>query len=355
MGDLFGRERAFLAALVVFAASAAGGAAPSFEVLVAARAVQGVAAAVLAPAALSLLITSFGDPRERARAFGVFSTVAIGGGAVGLLLGGVLTEYLSWRWTLYVDVVFAAAAGLGAALSMVRTRPVGRVRVDVVGAVLVTGGLFGLVFGLSQAESAGWTSVVTVTSLVAGAALLVAFGLAQRRVAAPLLPLRILADRTRAVAFAALAVSGSGMFGLFLFLTHHLQTVLDLSPLLSGLAFLPMVACIMLSANLANTVGLPRFGPRIVLTTGLAVGALALARLSRLDADSGYASGVLPSLIGMGIGMGMIVSPAMSTATAGVRPGDTGVASALVNTMQQVGGSLGITVLSTIAATASDA
>ena len=356
VGDVFGRQRTFVAALVAFAlASAVGGAAPSFGVLVTARAVQGVAAAMLAPAALSMMITTFEGSRDRGRAFGIFTTVAVGGGAVGLILGGVLTEYLSWRWTMYVNVVFAAVAAIGAVLYMVHTRPAGRPRIDGVGALLASAGLFGLVFGFSYAESAGWTSAVTVTSLVLGLILLVAFGVVERRVVAPLLPLRIVADRSRAVALVALAVSGFAMFGLFLFLTYFLQTVRDFSPLVSGLAFLPMVACIMLSANLATGVMLPRFGPRVVITTGMVLGALALALLSRLDADSGYAGGVLPSLIGMGIGMGMIVSPALSTATTGVQPSDTGVASALVSTMQQVGGAIGTAVLSTVAATATAA
>lgn len=354
VGDLFGRKRTFIGALVAFAlASALAGAAPSFGVLVTARAIQGVAAAMLAPAALSMLITTFSHPRDRGRAFSIFSTVAVGGGAVGLLLGGVLTEYLSWRWTMYVNVVFAAVASIGAIISMVGDRPTSRARLDVVGAALASGALFSLAFGFSHAETAGWTSLVTLTSLILGVALLVAFGVAERRVLAPLLPLRIVSNRSRAAAFVALAISGFGMFGLFLFLTYYLQTVRGFSPVMSGLAFLPMIACVMISANLANTVTLPRLGPRVVITTGMAVGGLALAGLSRLDAGSSYAEGVLPSLIGMGLGMGMIVSPAMSTATVGVQPGDAGAASALVNTMQQVGGSIGTAVLSTIAATVS--
>ncbi|SHG52458.1 drug resistance transporter, EmrB/QacA subfamily [Jatrophihabitans endophyticus] len=351
VGDMFGRKRVFLGGLVAFAlASAIGGAAPSFGVLVTARALQGVAGAMLAPAALSTLVTTFREPHERGRAFGVFGTVAVGGGAVGLILGGILTEYLSWRWVMYVNVLFAAAAGIGAVVYMVHERPAVRARIDVVGTVLASAGLFGLVFGFSHAESAGWTSGVTVASLVLGVVLLVGFAFAEQHVGTPLLPLRVVADRSRAVAFAAVAVAGLAMFGLFLFLTYYLQQVKGFSPVMSGLAFLPMIGCVMISSNLSNIVTLPRFGPRVVITIGMVVGSLALLYLSRLDVSSSYAAGVLPSLIFMGFAMGMVMAPSMNTATAGVQPQDSGVASALVSTMQQVGGSIGTAVLSTIVA-----
>ncbi len=354
VGDLFGRKRTFLGGLVAFAvASALGGAAPSFGVLVAARAVQGVAAAMLAPAALSTLVTTFRDPADRGKAFGVFGTVAVAGGAVGLILGGVLTEYLSWRWVMYVNVFFAAAAGLGAMIYMVHERPAVRARIDIVGTVLASSGLLGLVFGFSHAETAGWTAPVTIASLVLGAALLVGFVFAEQRVGVPLLPLRVVADRSRGVAFAAVAVAGLAMFGLFLFLTYYLQSVKGFSPVLSGLAFLPMIICVMISSNVSNIVTLPRFGPRSVITTGMLLGVAALAYLSRLEVSSSYASGVLPALVVMGFAMGMVMAPAMNTATAGVQPQDSGVASALVSTMQQVGGSIGTAVLSTIVASVS--
>jgi EmrB/QacA subfamily drug resistance transporter len=351
IGDIFGRKRVFLAGLAAFAvASAIGGAAPSFGVLVTARALQGVAGAMLAPAALSTLVTTFRDPRDRGKAFGVFGTVAVAGGAVGLVLGGVLTEYLSWRWAMYVNVFFALAAAAGALIWMEHERPDHRPRIDVVGTVLASAGLFGLVFGFSRAESNGWTAASTVLSLLAGVVLLVVFVLAEQRVAAPLLPLRVVADRTRAVAFAAVAVAGIAMFGLFLFLTYYLQTVKGFSPVMSGLAFLPMIGCVMISSNTSNIVTLPRFGPRIVITVGMVLGAASLAYLSRIDVHSSYATAVLPALIGMGFAMGMVMAPSMNTATAGVQPQDSGVAAALVSTMQQVGGSIGTAVLSTIAA-----
>jgi EmrB/QacA subfamily drug resistance transporter len=351
IGDIAGRKRTFLIALVAFAAaSALGGAAPSFAVLVIARALQGVAGAMLAPAALGTLVTTFTNPRDRGRAFGIFGTVAVGGGAVGLILGGVLTQYLSWRWCMYVNVFFAGAAVIGAVMYMTESKPPVRPRIDVGGTVLAGLGLFGLVFGCSQAETDGWGSSVTLVSLIVGAALLVAFVLLEQRVAHPLLPLRVVADRSRGMAFAAVAIAGVAIFGLFLFLTYYLQLVKHFSPVASGLAFLPMIACVMISSNTSNIITLPRFGPRIVITTGMVCAFLGLAYLSRLGVHSSYAGGVLPALILMGFGMGMVMAPAMNTATAGVAPKDSGVAAALVSTMQQIGGSIGTAVMSTIAA-----
>ena len=351
VGDLVGRKRIFLIALVAFAAaSALGGAAPSFGVLVAARAIQGVAGAMLAPAALSTLVTTFSDPRERGKAFGVFGTVAVGGGAVGLILGGILTEYLSWRWCMYVNVLIAAAAFVGALIYMSGSKLAVRPRIDIIGTALAAIGLFGIVFGFSQAEIDGWGSTVTITSLIIGGAFLIAFVLVERVVDHPLLPLRVVADRSRGMAFAAVGIAGLAMFGLFLFLTYYLQVVKGFSPVMSGLAFLPMIGCVMISSNVSNIVTLPRFGPRIIITIGMVLGFLGLGYLSRLDVNSSYAGSVLPALILMGFAMGMVMAPSMNTATAGVQPQDSGVAAALVSTMQQIGGSVGTAVLSTIAA-----
>jgi EmrB/QacA subfamily drug resistance transporter len=351
VGDLVGRKRTFLISLVAFAlASALGGAAPSFAVLVIARALQGAAGAMLAPAALATLVTTFHNPRDRGKAFGVFGTVAVGGGAVGLILGGVLTQYLSWRWCMYVNVVFAAAAIVGAIVYMSEVKPAVRPRVDVVGAVLAGAGLFGLVFGFSEAETGGWASTTTIASLALGVVLLVAFVRAEQKVREPLLPLRVVADRSRGMAFAAVGIAGLAMFGLFLFLTYYLQLVKHFSPVMSGLAFLPMIACIMISSNTSNIVTLPRFGPRIVITVGMGLGFLGLGYLSRITPHSSYAGSVLPALILMGLAMGMVMAPSMNTATAGVQPRDSGVAAAMVSTMQQVGGSIGTAVTSTIAA-----
>jgi hypothetical protein len=234
---------------------------------------------------------------------------------------------------------------------MSEAKPPTRPRVDLVGTVLAAVGLFGLVLGFSQAEISGWGSGVTIVSLVLGALALAAFVRVEQRVAHALLPLRVVADRSRGMAFAAVGIAGLAMFGLFLFLTYYLQVVKHFSPVTSGLAFLPMIGCVMISSNTSNIVTLPRFGPRIVITIGMATGAIGLGYLSRLDVSSSYVGGVLPALILMGLAMGMVMAPSMNTATAGVQPQDAGVAAALVSTMQQVGGSIGTAVMSTIAAT----
>ena len=353
LGDMYSRKRVFITGLAGFAVSSAiGGAAVSFEMLVAARALQGAFGAILAPSALGTLVSTFTDPRERGRAFGVFGSVAAGGGGVGLILGGVLTQYLSWRWTLYVNLVFAVIAVAGALAYMRSSRPASRPRMDWPGAVLACAGLFLIVFGFSHAETAGWTAGLTIGSLVLGLALLAAFVVAERRSSHPLLPLHVILDRTRGGSYVAVGLSGIAIFGIFLFLTYYLQEVKGYSPVTSGLAFLPMIGCILLSSNVSSIVTLPRLGPRVLITTGMLLGAGAMTYLTQLTVTSSYAGGVLPALLILGLGFGMIFAPAINTATAGVRRQDSGVASALVNTMQQVGGSIGTALLSTIALTA---
>src|SRR5450631_4265661 len=352
LGDMFSRKRVFITGLAGFAVSSAiGGAAVSFEMLVAARTLQGAFGALLAPSALGTLVSTFQDPRERGRAFGVFGSVAAGGGGVGLILGGVLTQYLSWRWTLYVNLVFAAIAVAGALAYMTSSRPVSRPRMDWPGAVLACAGLFLIVFGFSHAETAGWTAGLTIGSLVVGVLLLAAFVAVERRSSHPLLPLRVILDRTRGGSYVAVGLSGIAIFGVFLFLTYYLQEVKGYSPVLSGLAFLPMIGCILLSSNVSSIVTLPRFGPRALIASGMLLGAGAMAYLTQITVTSSYVGSVLPALLILGLGFGMIISPAINTATAGVARRDSGVASALVNTMQQVGGSIGTALLSTIALT----
>jgi EmrB/QacA subfamily drug resistance transporter len=353
LGDMYSRKWVFITGLIGFAlASAIGGAAVSFAMLVAARALQGAFGAILAPSALGTLVSTFQDPRERGRAFGVFGSVAAGGGAVGLILGGVLTQYLSWRWTLYVNLVFAVIAVAGALAYINSSRPAARPQMDWPGAVLACAGLFLIVFGFSHAETAGWTAALTIGSLVLGVLLLTGFVLAERRVSHPLLPLRVILDRARGGSYVSVGLVGIAIFGLFLFLTYYLQVIKGYSPLTSGLLFLPMVACILLSSNLSSIVFLPRLGPRVLIATGMVLGAAGTGYLSRITVTSGYASAVLPALLIMGLGFGMIFAPAINTATAGVAREDSGVASALVNTMQQVGGSIGTSALSTIALSA---
>jgi EmrB/QacA subfamily drug resistance transporter len=353
LGDMYSRKWIFITGLIGFAvASAIGGAAVSFAMLVAARALQGAFGAILAPSALGTLVSTFQDPRERGRAFGVFGSVAAGGGAVGLILGGVLTQYLSWRWTLYVNLVFAVIAVAGALAYISSSRPAARPQMDWPGSVLACAGLFLIVFGFSHAETAGWTAALTIGSLVLGVVLLTGFVLAERRVSHPLLPLRVILDRARGGSYACVGLVGIAIFGLFLFLTYYLQVIKGYSPLTSGLLFLPMVGCILLSSNLSSIVFLPRLGPRVLIATGMVLGAAGTGYLSRITVTSGYASAVLPALLIMGLGFGMIFAPAINTATAGVAREDSGVASALVNTMQQVGGSIGTSALSTIALSA---
>jgi EmrB/QacA subfamily drug resistance transporter len=353
LGDLFGRRRTLIAGLVGFAvASAIGGAAQSFGVLVAARAAQGVFGALLAPAALSLLTTTFTDPNERGKAFGIYGAIAGGGGAVGLLLGGVLTEHLSWRWTLYVNLLFAIPAALGALALLARQARDARPHIDVPGTLTATGGLFALVYGFAQAETHGWGSATTLGFLAGGVALLMAFVAIERRAAHPLLPLRVVLDRNRGGSYLAIGISGAGMFGVFLFLTYYLQQTLGYSPIETGFAFLPMLGAVMLTATMSTAALLPRVGPRPLITLGMVLAAGGMVLLAQLGVDSTYAAHVLPGLLVSGVGIGLVMAPAMNTGTLGVDEGDAGVASATVNTMQQIGGSLGTALLSTLAASA---
>jgi EmrB/QacA subfamily drug resistance transporter len=354
LGDLLGRKRVFVIGLTGFAAaSAVGGFAPSFGVLVVARALQGAFAALLAPAALSILTTTFTVPEERNRAFSVFGTIAASGAAVGLILGGALTEYLDWRWSMFINLFLAAPAALAALRLLARDVPASSgSRIDVAGTLTASAGLFALVFGFSNAESHGWAAPVTIAAISAGVALLGAFVAVERRVANPLLPLRVLADRDRSAGYLAIAAVGAGLFGVFLFLTYYMQQTLGFSPLTTGLAFMPMMAVIIPVGGIAQTRLLPRYGARPLVTAGMLLGALAMVMFTGVGVDSGYVADILPGLLVMGLGLGLVFAPAMSTATLGVDARDAGVASALVNTGQQIGGSIGTALLSTLAASA---
>ncbi|WP_052367011.1 MFS transporter [Paraoerskovia marina] len=353
LSDILGRRRTFLVGLVGFAgASAMGGAAQSFEMLVAARALQGVFGALLAPSALAVLTTTFTDPKERGRAFGVFGAIAGMGGAVGLLLGGYLTENFDWRWNLYVNLIFAAVALVAGAILLPRGEQTRRQSLDVPGVLLGSTGLFALVYGFSQAEPRGWDSAWTWGPLVASVVLIVAFVLWQRRAPQPLLPMHVVLDRDRGAAYVAILVAGSGMFGVFLFLTYYLQSSMGYSPMTTGLAFLPMVIAIVITAQVSNNITLPRFGPKVLVPVGLATSAVGMMWFTQLASDSTYATDVMPGLILMGIGMGSTMPPSFQLATLGVEPRYAGVASAMVSTSQQVGGAIGTAVLNTLAATA---
>jgi EmrB/QacA subfamily drug resistance transporter len=354
IGDLIGRKRAFIIGLIGFAlASALGGAADSFGLLVVARALQGAFGALLAPTALAVLTTTFTIPKERARAFGVFGAIAGAGGAVGLLLGGFLTEQFDWRWSLYINVVIAVIAVVGAVI-FVSTPPRdgARPKLDVPGTVLVSGALFSLVYGFSNAETDGWDSPLSWGFIAASVVLLTAFVLWQRRAAHPLLPLAILADRNRAAAYIAVLIAGAGMFGVFLFVTYYVQSTLGFSPMQTGFAFLPMILALVLAAQLGTNIFVPRFGPKIMVPVGMTIMAAGMVLFTRLDIDSNYAPEILLPLIVLGFGMGSTMPAAMQTATLGVDRQYAGVASAMVNTSQQVGGSIGVALLNTLAATA---
>ena len=354
LSDLIGRKITFLGGLIGFAAaSAAGGAATSFTMLVTARACQGAFGAFLAPAALTLLSTTFSDPKERGKAFGVYGAIAGGGGAVGLVLGGVLTEYLSWRWCLYVNVIFAAIAAIGG-MALLRRQPrTGpRPRLDMPGVVLVSASMFCLVYGFSNAASHSWHAPSTYGFLATGVGLLTLFALWQGLASHPLLPPRVLLDRNRGGSNLAVLIRGAGMFGILLFLTYYLQQTLHYSPVVTGLAFLPMVGMIVVCANLANIVLLPRLGPKPLVTLGMLLASGAMVWLSGIGPHSGYVTAVLGPLLMAGMGFGFTTAPAMNTGTYGVTPRDAGVASATLNTGQQIGGSIGTSLLTTLAASA---
>ena len=353
LGDLFGRKWTLIGGLAGFSvASAIGGLAQSFGMLVAARALQGAFGALLAQSALGLLTVTFQGSADRAKAFGIFSAIAAGGASLGLLLGGVLTQALSWRWSLYVNLVIAIPTAIVALRLLRNERQSERPRIDLAGAAVASGGLFALVYGFSNAETSSWSDPITIIALAASAVLLLGFVVLERRVEHPLLPLRIVWDRARGGAYATIALAGSAIFAVFLFLTYYLQLNLGFSPLVTGLAFLPMTAMIVLTATTVQTQVLPRTGAKPLVATGMGLGVVAMLLLSRLTAGGGYVTQVLPGLMLSGLAMGLIFAPAFSTATLGVQSSDAGIASAMVNTSQQVGGSVGTALLSTIFASA---
>jgi len=353
LGDLLGRRTLFVIGLAGFgAASILGGSASSFEILVAARVAQGLFAALLAPAALSLLSVTFTEPSERAKAFGIFSALGGAGGAIGLLLGGMLTEWASWRWVMYVNVAFAAPALIGAVLLLAKPVITKKPKLDIPGIVVVSAALFAVVYGFAHVESTSWTDPVALGSMIVGAVLLAVFVWLESRVAHPLLPLRLVLDRTRGGSFAAVFVLGMGMFSIFLFLTYYFAASLGYSPIKTGLAFLPMVAGVVASSTTMPSLVLPRVGPKIVVSAGFLVAAAGMALLTRLELDSTYAAHIMPGMILLGLGLGGVMTTAFQGATAGVHHEDTGVASALINTGQQVGGSISTALLTTVASSA---
>ncbi|MBL7500065.1 MFS transporter [Frankia sp. CNm7] len=351
IADFAGRKRAFIWGLVGFAgASALGGFTPNAEGLFAARALQGACAAVLAPAALSLITVTFTDGKERARAFGVYGGISGGGAAIGLIVGGLLTEYASWRWCLFVNVPIALVTAV-AAISVVReSRAEGKPSYDIPGAATITLGLVALVYGFTRAADDGWGAPVTVSLLVAAVVLVVAFVVIELRTKAPLLPMRVVLDRNRGGAFLSSLFFGAALLAMFLFMTFYFQQTLHYSALRSGFAFLPFSAGIVVGAGMASQL-LPRFGPKLLMVVGSALAVVGLLLLTQVGLDTGYASHVLPAEILISFGMGLAFVPMSSVSLIGVAEHDAGVASALANTTQQVGGSLGIALLNTVYAT----
>ena len=356
IADTVGRKRTFIVGLAGFAlASTVGGSAGSFLVLLASRAAQGAFAALLAPTALSLLAVTFTQPRERARAFAVYGAIAGSGAALGLLLGGVLTQYLGWRWCLYVNVPIAVAAALGGWRVLGDTRGGHRQRLDVLGILFVTGALVALVYGCTDAVSSGWGSGRVIGFLVTSAVLLGAFVVREARTEAPLLPLQIVLDRNRGGAYLAAAFAIAGMFGAFLFLTYYLQVVLRYSPLQAGLAFLPLTVASQAGSWGIASVLMPRVPARWIMAPGALTAAAGMLILTQIQVGSAYLTHVLPAEILLGIGIACVMAPAFNVGTHGVDPRQAGVAAATVNAATQIGASLGTALLNAIAASATAA
>ncbi|RNL62750.1 DHA2 family efflux MFS transporter permease subunit [Nocardioides marmoriginsengisoli] len=352
VADFIGRKRAFIIGLVGFGvASAIGGLAQNQGELFGARALQGAFAALMAPAALSLITVTFSEPKERAKAFGVYGGISGGGAALGLILGGVLTEYASWRWTLLVNTPIAIATAVAAYVLVRESRAEGEPKYDIPGVVTSTLGLVALVYGFTKANESGWSATSTISLLAAAVVLLVAFVVIERNTSEPLLPPRVFTERNRAGAFLVSLLLGLALFGMFLFLVYYMQGTLHYSAVKSGLAFLPFSVGVVAGAGVASSL-LPRIGPRPLMVGGTAAAAIGMALFAQITVDGSYLSTVLPAQIVVSVGMGLAFVALSSTALVGVEDHDAGVASALVNTTQQVGGSLGTALLNTIAATA---
>ena len=352
IGDYMGRKKIFLVGLIGFAAaSALGGIATTQGMLFGARALQGVFGALLAPAALAIISVTFTVPAERAKAFGVIGAISGGGAAIGLILGGTLTEFFSWRWCLGVNTPIAAIAAVLAIKFVHESKAEGDNTYDIPGVVTATAGLFSLTYGFNQAATNGWSDGHTIGFLVGAVVLLVAFVAIEMRVKNPLMPMRVVTDRNRGGSYLGSLVVGAGLFSMFLFLGLYLQVILGYSPLKSGFAFLPFTAGIIVFAGIASAL-LPKVGPKPLMVPGLIAAGFGLLMLTRITPETSYVTHVMPSLLIMSSGMALVFIPLTSTSLHAVSHHDTGVASAMVNTSQQIGGSLGTALLNTVAATA---
>ncbi len=350
IADYTGRKKTFIIGLLGFAgASAIGGVAQNQEMLFAARALQGAFGALLAPAALSLITVTFTDPKERAKAFGVFGAVSGGGAAIGLILGGVLTEYASWRWCLGVNVPIAIGAALAAVPIVHESKAHGDTSYDIPGAILATVGLVSLVYGFTEAAKpdVGWTATSTLFFLTLAVVLLAIFVFVESRLRNPMLPLHIVMDRNRGGSYLIFLLVGAGLFAMFLFLTFYMQAVLGYSPLKAGFGFLPFSLGIIFSAGAVAQL-LPRVGPRPLLIIGLIMATGSMLWLTQIGPETNYFTHVLPPMVVMSVGLAGVFIPASSTALFGVGGHDAGIASAVLNTSQQIGGSLGLALLNTL-------
>jgi EmrB/QacA subfamily drug resistance transporter len=353
-GDILGRRQAFMAGLAIFTvASLAGGLATSAATLLAARAIQGVGGAIASPAVLAAIITSFPEGRERVRALSIFTAVVMGGSSLGLVLGGVITQWASWRWVFFVNVPIGLAVVAAAPRLLARSERK-RARFDVVGALTSTAGMSALVYAFINAASAGWTSTRTVGSFAAAAILLALFGLNEARTSEPITPLWLFRDRSRAASYLARLLLVGGMFGSFFFLTQFVQEVLGFSPLKAGLSFIPMTGALFATSRLAPRL-VSRFGPKPLMIAGLLPVVAGMAWLGQLSTGTSYFPGVVIPMLLLGTGMGVAFVPLTMASLAGVPPSESGAASSMVNVMQQVGGALGLAILVTIFGTASRA
>ena len=351
-GDILGRRRVFIAGITLFtAASLAGGLATSAAWLLAARALQGAGGAIASPAVLALITASFGEGRERTRALGIYTAVAMGGGSLGLVLGGVITEWVSWRWVLFINVPIGIAVALTAPLFLTESqRQPGRF--DITGALTSTAGMTALVYGFIRAASDGWGDGVALGAFAAAIVMLSLFLLNESRARQPITPLRLFADRGRAGSYLARLLLVAGMFGMFFFLTQFVQDILGFSPLRAGISFLPMTAALFAVSRLSPRL-LARFPGQGLMVTGLLPVVAGMTWLSRITPGTGYLAGVLGPMLLIGAGMGLVFVPLTMASLAGVRPEDSGAASSMVNVTQQVGGSLGLAILVTAFSSAS--
>ncbi|WP_330333021.1 MFS transporter [Streptomyces sp. NBC_00536] len=351
-GDILGRRRVFMAGILLFTlASLLGGFAQEPWHLLAARALQGVGGAIASPTALALITTTFAEGPARNRAFGVFAAVSAGGGAIGLLTGGMLTEWLNWRWVLFVNVPIGVLIAVLAPLYITESeRHPGRF--DLAGALTSTGGMASLVYGFIRASENGWRDGLTLGSFAAAVVLLVLFALVESRAREPITPLRMFADRNRAGTYLIMLGLAAAMFGMFFFIVQFVQNVLDFSPIESGFAFLPVTVAIVTAAGLSQRF-LPRYGPKPFMVLGSSLVGSGLAWLTFIRTDSSYLSGVLGPMLLFGFGMGLNFVTLTLTAVSGVAPKEAGAASGLLNASQQVGGSLGLSILVTVFGTAS--